>query len=63
MSLLALALDDLLAAVKTGRRDVMTQMNLTRSGLNGQRRVGQKIMGAMHATLGGGFLVLLNGHS
>ena len=41
---------------------MVTQMNLTRGRLDGERRVGQKIVSAMHATLGRGLLVLLNGH-
>src|SRR5574343_1476460 len=60
--LLALALDDLLAAVKTGRGKEVTQMHFTRGRLDSQRRGGQEVMSAMHATLGRGFFVLLNGH-
>jgi hypothetical protein len=37
-------------------------MNLARGRLDGQRRVGQEIVSAMHTTLGRGLLVLLNGH-
>ena len=60
--LLALGLQDFLAAVETGRGNVVTQMNLARGRLDGQRRVGQEIVSAMHTTLGRGLLVLLNGH-
>jgi hypothetical protein len=41
---------------------MVTQMRLARRGFHGQRRVAQKIVGAMHAALGRGFLVLLNSH-
>ena len=41
---------------------MVTQMHLTRGRLNRQRRCRQKVMGAMHAALGGRFLVLLNCH-
>lgn len=60
--LLALGLQDFLATVKTARRDVVTQMRFTRGRLNSQRGCSQEIVGAMHATLGWGFFVLLNGH-
>jgi hypothetical protein len=60
--LLALGLQDLLATVETVRGDVVTQMRFTSGRLDGQRRGGQEIVSAMHATLGRGFFVLLNGH-
>jgi hypothetical protein len=60
--LIALGLDYFLAAVKAGRADVVTQMGLARGWLNRCRRVGQKIMGAVHATLGWGLFILLNCH-
>lgn len=41
---------------------MVAQMNLASRRLNRQRRIGQKIVGAMHVALGGGLLVLLNGH-
>lgn len=44
-------LNDFFAAVVAGRRDVVTQMGFTRSWLNGKRRIGQKVVRAMHATL------------
>jgi len=40
----------------------VTQMRFTGGGLDSQRGRGQEIMGAVHATLGRGLLVLLNGH-
>ena len=60
--LLALALENLLAAVETGRGDVVTQVRFTGGRFDGQRRVGQEVMSAVHATLGRGLFVLLNGH-
>jgi hypothetical protein len=60
--LITLGLDYLLTTVKTGRADVVTQMGLARGWLNRCRRVGQKIMCAMHATLGWGLFILLNCH-
>jgi hypothetical protein len=54
--------NDLLAAVNTRRRNVVTAMNFTRRWLDGQRRIAQGIMGTMHATLRRGFFVLLNSH-
>src|SRR5882672_6834987 len=61
-SLLALGLEDFLAAVIAGGADVMAQVHLACSRLDREWRVGQKIMGAVHAALGGRFLVLLNCH-
>jgi hypothetical protein len=40
----------------------MPQMNLAGRRLDSQRRAGQGIVRTMHATLGRGFLVLLNSH-
>jgi hypothetical protein len=60
--LVALGLDYLLTAVKAGRADVVTQMSLARGWLNCDCRVGQKIMGAVHTTLGWGLFILLNCH-
>jgi hypothetical protein len=61
--LLARTLGDLLATIIAGGADVVAQMNLTGCWLNGQRRIGQKIVRAVHTTLGRGFFVLLNGHN
>jgi hypothetical protein len=60
--LLALALDDFFAAIEASRRNVVTQVRFTGSRLNSQRRGNKEIMSAMHATLGRGLFVLLNGH-
>jgi hypothetical protein len=60
--LVALGFDHLLATVKAGRADVVAQVGLARGWLNRGRRVGQKIMGAVHAALGWGFFILLNCH-
>jgi hypothetical protein len=49
--LLAFGLGDLLAAVETGRRNVVAQMRFTRRCFDGQRRCCQEIMGTVHATL------------
>ena len=40
----ALGLDDLLAAIKSVRADVMTQVNFARCRLHRQRRIGQAIV-------------------
>jgi hypothetical protein len=62
MKLFTFGLDDLTATVKAVGADMVTQMRFTRGRLNGQRRVGQKIVRTMHATLGRGLFVLLNSH-
>ena len=41
---------------------MVAQVGLTRGWLDCGRRVGQKIMGAVHAALGWGLLILLNCH-
>jgi hypothetical protein len=61
-ALFALGFDYLFAAVEAGGRDMVAQVRLTRSRLNGERWIGQKVMGAMHAALGRGLLILLNSH-
>jgi hypothetical protein len=62
LSLLALGLQYLLAAVYAGGRDVVTQMHFPGSRFDSEGGIGQKVVGAMHATLGRGLLVLLYGH-
>ena len=57
------ALGDFLAAIVAGRADVMAQMRFTRRRLDRQRRVAQEIVCTMHAPLGWGLFVLLNGHN
>ena len=54
--------NNLLAAVKARRADVMTTMSLAGRGLNSQSRVGQEVMSAMIAALAGRFLILLDSH-
>ena len=54
--------DDLLAAVETGRADVVTTMNFTGRRFDRGRRIGQKVMSTAIAATGDGFLVLLNSH-
>jgi hypothetical protein len=48
--------------VEAAWADVVTQMRLTRGGLNRRWRIGQRRMGVMHAALGRRFFVLLNSH-
>jgi hypothetical protein len=60
--LLALALDDFFTAIETRRGNMVTQMRLTRGRFDGKRRSAQEVMCTVHATLGRGLFVLLNGH-
>ncbi len=60
--LVALGLDDFLAAIKPGRADVMTAMNLSRGRFDRRGRVRQKVVRAMHPTLRRRLLVLLDSH-
>jgi hypothetical protein len=60
--LLASGLDDLAASVKAVGANVVAQMRFARGRFDRQRRVGQKIVRAMHTTLGRGLLVLLDCH-
>jgi hypothetical protein len=41
---------------------MVAQVGFAGGRLDGQRRTGKEIVRTVHATLGGGFLVLLNGH-
>ena len=52
----------LLAAVETGRADVVTAMHFTGRSFDRGGRVGQKVVSTMITALVGGFLVLLNSH-
>src|SRR6266704_295475 len=61
-ALLALGLDDLLAAIVTARADVMAQMHFARRRLDRERRIDEEIVSAVHAALRRGFLVLLDCH-
>ncbi len=61
-SLVAPGLDDLLAAIKSVRADVMTQVDFTSCRLHRQRRIGQAIMRPAHVALGRRFFVLLDCH-
>ena len=54
--------DHLLAAVETGRADVVTAMHFTGRSFDRGGRVGQKVVSTMITALVGGFLVLLNSH-
>jgi hypothetical protein len=60
--LLARALGNLFATVVAGGAYVVTQVHFTGCLLNRQRRIAQEIVSTMHAALGRGFFVLLNGH-
>jgi hypothetical protein len=62
MKLIALGLDDFAATIKAIGADMVTQMGFTRGCFNSQRRGGQEIVRAVHATLGRGFFILLNSH-
>jgi hypothetical protein len=62
LKLFASGLDDLAATIKAVGADMVTQMRFTGGRLDGQRRVGQEIVRAMHATLGRGLFVLLDCH-
>ena len=52
----------LLAAVETGRADVVTTMHFTGRSFDRGGRVGQKVVSTVITALIGGFLVLLNSH-
>src|SRR5690606_7300140 len=60
--LVVLGLEDLAAAIKTVGRNVVTQMQLARGGLDCCRRVDERIVRTMHTALRGRLLVLLNSH-
>src|SRR5262245_22536343 len=57
-----LGLDDLLAAVETGRRDVVAKVRLAGGGLDRGRRLAEVVVRPVHAALRWRLLVLLNGH-
>jgi len=61
-SSVCLGLQDLAAAIKTVRADVVTQMHFTCGRLDRSTRSNQSIVRTMHATLGRRLFVLLNGH-
>mgnify|MGYP006981524494 FL=1 len=58
----SLGLQHLAATVETGGADVVTQVHFAGGGLNGGTWSGQRVVRTVHATLGGRFFVLLNGH-
>jgi hypothetical protein len=60
--LFAFGLDDFAATIKAVGADVVTQVRFARGRFNSQCRVGQEVVRAVHATLGRGFFILLNGH-
>ena len=49
--LVALCLNDFLAAIETGGADVMTTVNLSGGRFDRRWRIRQKVVGAMHSTL------------
>jgi hypothetical protein len=55
-------LQNLTATVKAVGADVVTQVNLTSGGLHGGTWGGQGVVRTVHAALGRGLFVLLNGH-
>src|SRR5512132_4188474 len=61
-SLVGFGARDLLAPVIAARADVVAQMHFTADRLDGERRLGEEVMGTVHAALGRRLLVLLNCH-
>src|SRR3546814_10171212 len=57
-----LGLQDLAATIEAVGADVVAQMGFAGGGLDRGGRIDQKIVRAVHATLGRGLLVLLNSH-
>src|SRR2546428_88652 len=57
-----LGLDDLLAAIVAAGTDVVAQVHLSTHRLDTERRLGQKVVSAVHAALRRRFLVLLDSH-
>jgi hypothetical protein len=62
MESIALGLNDFAATIKAVGADVVTQMRFACGGFHSQCRGGQEIVRAVHAALGRGFFILLNGH-
>lgn len=63
-TLLSVALggDHFLAAVETGRADVVTTMDFTGRRFDSRRRILQEVMSTAIAATGDRFLILLNSH-
>src|SRR3954469_15254488 len=57
-----LGLEHLAATVEAGRADVVTQVSLAGGRLDRDARHRQRVVRTVHAPLGRGLLVLLNGH-
>jgi hypothetical protein len=57
-----LGLQDLAATIEARGADVVAKMRFARGRLDGGARQGNGVVGAVHATLRGRLLVLLNGH-
>ena len=62
VGLFTLRSDHLLAAVKTVRRDVVTEVNFARLRFDGRCRVRQEVVCTVVATLVRGLLILLDCH-
>jgi len=62
IGLFAFGLDDFFAAVVAAWADVVTQMRFAGGWLDGQCRIGQEIMRAVHPTFRRGLFILLNSH-
>ena len=60
--LVVFGLENLATTVVATRTNVVAQMGFPSRRLNCKRRNAEMIVRAMHATLGRGLLVLLNGH-
>ena len=54
--------EHLAATVKTGRADMVTQMDFAGGGFHGNARHVQCVVRTVHTALGRGFFVLLDGH-
>src|SRR5689334_24885171 len=57
-----LGLDDLLAAIVAARTDVVPPVHFARHRFDAEGRVGEKVVGAVHAALRCRFPVLLDSH-
>ena len=60
--LISLGLDNFFSTIITARADMVAQMRLSGGRLYCQCGAGQEIVRTVHAALGGGLFILLNGH-
>jgi hypothetical protein len=63
LAVISLGIKHFTATIKAGRADMVTQMHFAGGRLDGRRRRGQKVVRTVHATLRGGFFILLNSHN